>query len=144
MKISSFWTKVGNKVFLGLKIVYTTTKKIKIIQQMLKTVQSQQKSYADQRRRALEYDTGDHVFIRILKRLDPIAYQIALLLGIEQMHNVFHVSMLRGYLQDPFHVIDYHQIALDDNMKYEEKPIHIINWQVKQLKNREIPMVKVE
>lgn len=139
------WTEVGDRVLLGPEIVQTTTEKIKIILQRLKTAQSRQKRYADQRKRAFEYGAGDHVLItaipmkgqsrfgkkgklspryigpfQILKRLGPIVYRIALALGMEQMFNVFHVSMLRGYLRDPFHVIDYHRIALDDNMEYEE------------------------
>ncbi|XP_028092934.1 uncharacterized protein LOC114293096 [Camellia sinensis] len=81
---------------------------------------------------------------QILKRLNPVAYRIALPLGMEQMHNVFYVSTLRGYLRDPFHVIDHHRIALDGNMEYEEKSIQIIDQQVKQLRNRVIPMVEIE
>ena len=60
------------------------------------------------------------------------------------VHTVFHVSKLRGYLLDPSHVFDYNQIELDDKLTYEEKPIRILDRQVKQLRNREIPMIKVE
>ncbi|XP_028088278.1 uncharacterized protein LOC114288862 [Camellia sinensis] len=119
--------------------------------------------------RDLKYEVGDHVFIRvtpmkgqtrfgrkrklipcyigpiqILKKLGPVAYHIALPSGMEQMHNVFHVSMFHGYLRDPFHVIDYHRIMLDDDMIYENKPIQLIDQQVKQLRSKSISMVKVE
>ncbi|GMP86577.1 hypothetical protein CsSME_00039304 [Camellia sinensis var. sinensis] len=60
---------------------------------------------------------------QILEKLCPVAYRIALPPGMEQVHNVFHVSMLCGYLRDPFHVIDHHRIALDENMIYEEWPV---------------------
>ncbi|GMP84090.1 hypothetical protein CsSME_00037758 [Camellia sinensis var. sinensis] len=60
---------------------------------------------------------------QILERLGLVAYRIALLPGMKQMHNVFYVSMLRRYIRDPFHVLDYHRIAFDDDMIYEEKPI---------------------
>ncbi|XP_028127496.1 uncharacterized protein LOC114323988 [Camellia sinensis] len=81
---------------------------------------------------------------QILERLGPVAYRIALSPGMEQMHNVFHVSMLCGYLRDSFHVIDYHWIPLDEDMMYEEWPAQIIDRQMKQLRNKTIPMVKVE
>ena len=118
---------------------------IKTIRQRLKISQDRQKHKADVRKRPLEYKDSDHVFIRvspmkgqvrfgkkgklspryigpfqILERLGLVAYRVALPLGFEQMHNVFHVSMLGGYLRDPFHVIDYHRRALDKNMEYEE------------------------
>ncbi|XP_028124906.1 uncharacterized protein LOC114321873 [Camellia sinensis] len=81
---------------------------------------------------------------QILERLSPVVYGIALPLGMEQMQYVFYVSMLKGYLWDPFHVIDYYQIALDENMENKEWPEQIIDWKVKQLRNKSIPMVKVE
>ncbi|XP_028055617.1 uncharacterized protein LOC114259786 [Camellia sinensis] len=109
----------------------------------------------DHGRRTLEYETIDHVFIcvismkgqsrfgkkgklspryirpfQILERLGPVAYEITEPSMMEQMHNVFYMSMLRGYLRDPFHIIDYHQIALDNNMEYEARPIQIINRKV--------------
>ncbi|XP_028063480.1 uncharacterized protein LOC114266757 [Camellia sinensis] len=79
---------------------------------------------------------------QILEKLGPVAYRVALPQDMEQMHNVFHVSMLRGYLRDPFHVINHHRIALDENMEYEEWPEQIIDRKVKQLRNKSIPMVK--
>ncbi|XP_028079086.1 uncharacterized protein LOC114280873 [Camellia sinensis] len=159
------WTEVGNRVLLAPKLVQTATNKIKVIEKRLKTAQSRQKSYADVRRRPLEYEVGDHVFIRVnpmkgqlrcskIGKLSPRHIGpsqilkrhglVALPPGIEQMHNVFHVSMLRGYLWDLFHVIDYYQIALNESMKYKEWPKWVIDRHVKQLRNKTIPIVKVE
>ena len=67
---------------------------------------------------------------QILERFGPVAYTIALPLGFEQIHNVFHVSMLMGYLRDPLHVIDYHRVAINENMEYVEWPEHILDQQV--------------
>ena len=160
------WAEVGDKSLLGPEIVQLTTEKVKIIRERLKTAQSRQKSYADNRRRDLEFDVDSHVFIKvtpmkghprfgkrgkltpryvgpfqILERVGPVAYRVALPPHMSQVHNVFHISMLRGYLADPSHVIDHHQIELDDKLTYEEKPLRILDRQVKQLRNREIPMV---
>ena len=92
----------------------------------MKATQSRQKTYADRRRRPLEFAEGDKVFLRIslmkrvirigkrnkldphfigpfeiLERIGPLAYRLALPLEIEKIHNVFHVSQLRKYIPDP-------------------------------------------
>ncbi|XP_028092736.1 uncharacterized protein LOC114292917 [Camellia sinensis] len=152
------WDKDGDKSLLGPEIVQLTTEKVKIIRERLKTAQSRQKSYADNRRRNLEFEVDSHVFVKvtpmrghlrfgkrdnltpryvgpfqILEKVGLVAYRVALPPNMSQVHNVFHVSMLRGYLPDPSHVIDYHQIELDDKLIYEEKPIRILDRRVKHL-----------
>ena len=137
---------------LGPEIVHETTEKVKLIQQRLKTAQSQQKSYADVRRRDREYEVGDHVFVKvtpmkgqtrfgvkgklalryvepyeIIETINSVAYLVALPHEMEHMHNVFHISMLRDYLRDPFHVIDPTRVVLSDDYTYEERPIQIVN-----------------
>ena len=67
---------------------------------------------------------------QILERLGPVAYRVALPPGFKKIHNVFHVSMLRGYLRDPFQVIDYLRVAIDKNMEYAEWPERIVDRQV--------------
>ncbi|GFY87070.1 hypothetical protein Acr_05g0007090 [Actinidia rufa] len=114
------WTEVGERQMLGPEIVQLTTDKIKVIQQRLQTAQSRQKSYADIRRRELEFEEGDHVFLKVspskginrfgkkgklkpryigpfevLQRIGTVAYRIALPPELSHVHDVFHVSMLR-------------------------------------------------
>ena len=57
-----YWTEVGDKALIGPELVRVTTEKIKLIRLRIKTAQSRQKSYADQRRRELEFETGEHEF----------------------------------------------------------------------------------
>ena len=89
------------------------------------------KSYIDVRRRPLEFEVGDHVFLKvipkrgvvrfgkrgklsprfmgsfeILERLGTVAYRLALPPSRSGVHEVFHVSMLRKYTPDPAHVVD--------------------------------------
>ena len=59
------WTEVRERQFLGLEIVQMTTDKIKVIQQRLQTTQSCQRSYEDVRRRELEFEERDHVFLKV-------------------------------------------------------------------------------
>ena len=80
----------------------------------------------------------------ILERVNPVAYRLVLPAELSQVHNVFHVSMLRKYIRDPLHVIDNFGIVVNEDLGYEENPIRIIDRQVKQLRNKSIPMVKIE
>ena len=163
------WTEVGDKALIGPELVQMTTEKIKLIQQRIRTAQSRQKSYADQRRRELEFEIGDHVFLKvspmtgvsrfgkkgklapryigpfeILEKVNTVAYRLALPPDLSQVHSVFHVSMLRKYIRDPLHVIDYSGVVVNEDLGYEEKPMRIIDRQVRQLRNKSISMVKIE
>ena len=100
--------------------------------------QSGQKSYADVRRRPLEFEVGDHVFLKvmpkrgvvrfskrgklsprfirpfeILERVGTIAYRLALPPSMSGVYEVFHVSMFRRYTLDPAHVVDWGEIEFD-------------------------------
>jgi hypothetical protein len=110
------WAEVGDKSIIGPKIIQETTLKIKSIQEKIRTTQSRQKSYADKRRRPLEFSEGDHVLLKvtpklglrgvfrtkilctryvgpflIFKRIGPVAYQLALPPAMSGLHDVFHV-----------------------------------------------------
>ena len=73
-----------------------------------------------------------------------VAYKLALPSELAQIHDVFHVSMLRRYWSDPSHIITGQPIEVKDNLSYIEEPIQILDTKVKQSRNRRIPMVKVE
>ena len=140
----------------------------KIIKERLLITQSRQKSYADHRRKPLEFEERDHVFLRvtlttgigralkskklnpkfigpfqIFKRIGPVAYQIALLPNLSNLHNVFHFSQLRKYCFDSSHIIEYEMMQVRDDLTYEIKPIQIIDRSIKHLRGKEIPLVKV-
>ncbi|KAK6147710.1 hypothetical protein DH2020_018622 [Rehmannia glutinosa] len=128
---------------------------------------SRQKNYADKRRKDLQFKEGDEVFLRlsprkrlihpkkggklsprfigpykILKRVGKLAYQLELPPHIVGMHDVFHVSRLRKYQPDPHHIITEEIPPIIENLSYTEKPIRIIDRQVRQLIRREILIVK--
>jgi len=116
-------------------VVQQAIEKVKLIQERMKTTQSRQKSYLDERRKDLEFEVGDHVYLRvtpwtrvvralksqkltpyfigpfqILKRVGPTAYQIALPPSPSNFHNVFHVAQLHKYIHDPSHVVKYDDV----------------------------------
>ncbi|GAU39806.1 hypothetical protein TSUD_219810 [Trifolium subterraneum] len=163
------WTEVGDKGVLGPDIIQETTLKIKSVREHMRIAQSRQKSYADHRRRPIEFDEGDHVFLRvtpklglrgvfktkklapryigpyqILKRVGPVAYQLALPPSMSRMHDVFHVSQLRKFIPDPFVPVELEIIDLQPDLTYQPDPIRIVDRDVKALRNKKIPIVKVE
>ena len=125
------WMEVGESSTTGPDLIRDTTKKVGLIRKRLLTAQSRQKSYADKRRRPLEFEAGDHVFLKVmpekgvvrfgkqgklsprfigpfevLERVGAVAFRLALPPSLLGVHEVFHVSMLRKYTPDPAHVVD--------------------------------------
>ena len=134
----------------------------------MRTAQSRQKSYHDRRRKDLEFEVGDHVFLRvtlwtgvgralksrkltprfigpfdILQRVGPVAYQVALPPSLSNLHSVFHVSQLRKYVHDLSNVIELDDVQVRENLTYETLPVRIEDHRIKQLRGKEIPLVKV-
>ena len=72
-----------------------------------------------------------------------MAYRLVLPPELSRIHPVFHVSMLRKYISDPSHVLQPQSIEISEDLTYEEYPVAIVDRQVRQLRTKEIPMVKV-
>ena len=75
--------------------------------------------------------------------MGPVVYRLALPPNLENIHEVFHVSMLRRYRSDPSHVVSSKTIELRPDLTYEEEPVQILAREVKELRNKKIPLVKV-
>nr|GFC47719.1 reverse transcriptase domain-containing protein [Tanacetum cinerariifolium] len=102
--------------------------------QLLAT-RSRQKSYADVRRKPLEFE--------ILSRIDPVAYKLDLPQELPGIHNTFHVSNLKKCLADEELVLPLDEVKIDDKLHFIKEPIKIMDREVKQLKQSRIPIVKV-
>ncbi|KAL0544043.1 hypothetical protein IC582_019154 [Cucumis melo] len=162
------WGEIGEQRLMGPELVQSTNEAIQKIRSRMHTAQSRQKSYADMRRKDLEFEIGDKVFLKvapmkgvlrferrgklsprfvgpfeILERIGPVAYRLALPPSLSTVHNVFHVSMLRKYVPDPSHVVDYVPLEIDENLSYVEQPVEVLAREVKTLRNKQIPLVKV-
>ncbi|KAL0534284.1 hypothetical protein IC582_028573 [Cucumis melo] len=162
------WGEVGEQRLMGPELVQSTNEAIQKIRSRMHTAQSRQKSYADVRRKDLEFEVGDKVFLKvapmrgvlhferrgklsprfvgpfeILERIGPVAYRLALPPSLSTVHYVFHVSMLRKYVPDPSHVVDYEPLEIDENLSYVEQPVEVLAREVKTLRNKQIPLVKV-
>ncbi|KAL6504578.1 hypothetical protein OROGR_026501 [Orobanche gracilis] len=131
--------------------------------------QSRQKSYADVRRRPLEFEVGEHVLLKvsptrgvfrfgkkeklsprfigpfeILERVGELAYRLALSPSLSHVHSVFHVSQLRKYVSDPSHVIDFGDIEIEKDITFSERPVRILEKRDKDLRHKTIYLVKVQ
>ena len=72
-----------------------------------------------------------------------MAYRLELPSELKQIHNVFHVSMLRKYISNPSHVSKAPPIELKKDLTFEVQPVAIVDQEIKQLRSKVIPMVKV-
>ena len=72
-----------------------------------------------------------------------MAYRVALPLSLSNLHDVFHVSQLRKYVPDPSHVIPMDEVEVRDNLTVEALPVRILDRELKQLRGKEIALVKV-
>ena len=79
----------------------------------------------------------------ILERIGPVAYRLALPPELAKLHDVFHVSMLRRYRSDKSHILPVQEIQVQEDLSYDEEPKTILAQEVKQLRNKQVPLVKV-
>ena len=79
----------------------------------------------------------------VIEKVVQVAYKLALPPELEKSHNVFHVLMLRRYRSDPSHVVSLETIELRPDLTYEEEPVEILVREVKELRIKKIPLVKV-
>ncbi|GJZ91516.1 putative reverse transcriptase domain-containing protein [Tanacetum coccineum] len=122
--------KVGDVQLIGPEIIHETTEKIVQIQQCLQAARDRQRSYANIRRKPLEFQVGDRVMLKvspregviqfgkrgklnpryigpfkILERIGPMAYKLDLPKELNNVHSTFHISNLKKCLSDESHVI---------------------------------------
>ncbi|KAK5771488.1 hypothetical protein PVK06_047692 [Gossypium arboreum] len=162
------WIELGERQVLGPELVADTESKVKLIRDRLKEASDRQKSYADLKYKEIEFTVGDMVFLkvspwkknlrfgkkgklssrfigpyRVLKRIGPVAYQLELPPELDRIHDVFHVSMLRRYRSDHSHVVPVEEIEVKTDLTFEEEPVQILDREVKVLRKKSVPLVKV-
>ncbi|GJV25845.1 putative reverse transcriptase domain-containing protein, partial [Tanacetum coccineum] len=162
------WSEVGDSQLTRPELIRETTEKIVQIKNRLLTARSRQKSYADVRRKPMEFSVGDMVMLKvspwkgvirfgkrgklspryigpfkIIERIGPVAYKLELPKKLRGIHNTFHVSNLKRCLADENLIIPLEEIQLDDKMHFIEEPVEIMDREVKQLKQSRIPIINV-
>ncbi|GJR08059.1 putative reverse transcriptase domain-containing protein [Tanacetum coccineum] len=162
------WVEVGQVQLTGLNLVRETTEKIIQIKQRMETARDRQKSYADKKRKPMDFQVGDKVTLRVspwkgvvrfgkrgklnlryvrpfkvLEKVGSVAYKLELPQELSRVHNTFHVSNLkRCYSDDPL-IVPLDGLHVDDKLQFVEESVEIMNREVKLLRPSRVPIVKV-
>ncbi|GKA14656.1 putative reverse transcriptase domain-containing protein [Tanacetum coccineum] len=134
------WAKVEESQLIGSEIIQETTEKIMQIKERLKTMRDRQRSYADKRRKPLEFSVSDRV---LLKRIGPVIYRLRLPQKLSTIHDTFHVSNLKKCLAYASLQVSLEEIEIDEKLRFVEEPVEIVDREVKKLKRKRIPIIKV-
>ncbi|GJR23147.1 putative reverse transcriptase domain-containing protein [Tanacetum coccineum] len=162
------WAKVGDARLTGPEHVHETTEKIVQIKHRMQAAHDRQKSYADVRRKPLEFQVGDRVMLKVspwkgvvrfgkrgklnpryigpfkvLAKVGTVAYRLELPQQLSRVHSTFHVSNLKKCLSDEPLAVPLDEIHIDDKLCFVEEPVEILDREVKRLKRSRIPIIKV-
>ena len=152
---------MSEKKVIGPDLIQEIEEKVKMIRERLKVAADRQKSYTDLKRKDIQYEIREKVFLKVspckkvmrfgrkgklsprfigsyevIEKVGPMAFRLALPSELEKIRNIFHVSMLRRYRSDPSHVVSSEIIELRPDLTYEEEPIEIMAREVKELRNK--------
>ncbi|XP_040939547.1 uncharacterized protein [Gossypium hirsutum] len=125
------WTKLGERRILGLELIADTEDKVSLWKKILRFGRKGKLS---------PRFIGPY---RILKCVGPVAYQLELPSELDRIHEVFHVSILRQYHSNPSHIVSVEEIEVRPDLTIEEEPVQILERDVKVLRKKQVPLVKV-
>ncbi|GJZ17629.1 putative reverse transcriptase domain-containing protein [Tanacetum coccineum] len=167
-RLPVLWVEIGESSLIGPELIQEMTDKVVLIKEKLKAARDRQKSYADNRRKPLEFEVGDRVMLKvspwkgvirfrkkgklapryvgpfkILERIGPVAYRLRLPEELSGIHDTFHVSNLKKCLADASLHVPLDEIKIDKTLRFVEEPVEIMDREVKSLKRSKIALVKV-
>ncbi|GJV26784.1 retrotransposon protein, putative, ty3-gypsy subclass [Tanacetum coccineum] len=119
------WDEVGERLIEGPELIEITNEKVAVAKEKLKEARSRQKSYADKHRLTL-FQVRDSCISEV-----------------SHVHDVFHVSLLRGYHYHLLHVTSYPFDQIQPDMSLSEEPESILDRQERVMRNKVIPFVKI-
>ncbi|WVZ75751.1 hypothetical protein U9M48_023783, partial [Paspalum notatum var. saurae] len=155
------WDQPGEKQLFGPKIIEDAERQVRMIRENLRIAQTRKKSYADNRRRDLEFAVGDYVYLKvspirglrrfkvkgklapryigpfkIIDRKGEVAYQLELPDRLSGVHDVFHVSQLKKCLRVPEEQLQEDELNVQDDLTYTEYPVQILETAERTTRNR--------
>jgi hypothetical protein len=170
MQDSSILDQTGRRPFFGPELIQEAEEQVRIIQENLRVAQTRQKSYADNRRRPLEFEEGDHVYPKVsplrgmrrfevkgklpprfigpfrvvFRQVGGMAYQLELPDNLFDVHNEFHVSQLKKCLRVPEEQLPMEELSVQGDLTYTEYPIKLLDTLTRVTRNKVIKMCKVQ
>ncbi|GJS49179.1 putative reverse transcriptase domain-containing protein [Tanacetum coccineum] len=160
---SLFWKalhealEVGDAQLSGPEIIHETTEKIVQIKSRIQATHDRQKSYADLKRKPMDFQVGDRVMLKVspwkgvvrfgkrgklnpryivpfkvLSKVGDVAYRLELPQQFSRVHNTFHVSNLKKCLSDESLVIPLDGLRINDKLHFVEEPVEIMDRETKQ------------
>jgi hypothetical protein len=146
------WIEPGEKMIFGPNIIEEAETIVRRVQDNLKATKSCQETYANKRRRPLEFVDGNHVYLRvspmkgvkrfgvkgklapcyirrfpILEKCGTVAYKLDLPTSLAGVHDIFHVSQLKKCLKAPVDVVLPEVTPLEADLSYPEHPIKVLD-----------------
>ncbi|GJU85305.1 hypothetical protein Tco_1292851 [Tanacetum coccineum] len=126
----------------GPELIQETTEKIIQIKQRMQAAHDRQKSYADLKRKPMEFQVRDKVMLKVSPWKGVVRFGKRGKLN-PRVHNTFHVSNLKKCHADEPLAVPLDGLHLDDKLHFVEEPLEIVGREVKRLKRSRIPLVKV-
>jgi hypothetical protein len=163
------WSQAGEREIFGPDLVLEAEEKVRVIKKNLEAAQARQKSYHDKRRKPLQFEVGDHVYLKvsptkgvqrfgikgklapryigpyeIIETCGHVAYQLKLPPHMSAVHDVFHVSQLRKCVCLPMEVLPEPELEIEPNLSYQEHPVKVLDQKERSTRARSIRMYKVQ
>jgi hypothetical protein len=162
------WIDLGEKVIFGPNLVEEAESIVRRVQENLKAAKSRQETYANKRRRPLEFKVGNHVYLRvspmkgvkrygvkgklapryigpfpILEKCGTVAYKLDLPPSLTGVHDIFHVSQLKKCLKAPVDIVLPEVAPLEADLSYLEHPTKILDQKDRVTRRKTIKFFKI-
>ncbi|GJR25542.1 putative reverse transcriptase domain-containing protein, partial [Tanacetum coccineum] len=134
------WAEVGDAQLTGPEIIHEITERIIQIKKCIQAAHDRQKSYADRRRKPLEFEVGDKFMLKVSPWKGVIRFRKR---GKLNPCYIGPFKILAKCFSDEPLAIPLDEIQIDDKLNFIEEPVEIVDREVKRLNQSHIPIMKV-
>nr|GEZ14056.1 putative reverse transcriptase domain-containing protein [Tanacetum cinerariifolium] len=132
--------KIRESRLIGPELIQEMADKVVLIKKKLKAARDHHKSYADNRRKPLEFEVGDRVILKVSPWKDVIRFGKK---ELSSVHDTSHVSNLKKCLVDANLHVPLDEISIEKTLCFVEEPVEIMDRKVRSLTRSKIPIIKV-